>query len=163
MAIIILVLVLVAWIFGLVAYPEFRRWLAALGALAAVGIAAHFWLTRSESERAADRIAPTELVLDQLELDPTPRGATLTGRVRNASDFRLREMILDLRLYDCAAPEGPLDECPVIGEATAIARPDVPPGQIRALSAHFIFSDLPPVLGTLRWDWRITDIRATPE
>jgi hypothetical protein len=37
----------------------------------------------------------------------------------------------------------------------------VPPGQLRALSAHFIFSDLPPVTGTLRWDWRIAGIRAT--
>ena len=51
----------------------------------------------------------------------------------------------------------------MIGEASGIARPDVPPGQIRALTAHFVFRDLPPVAGTLRWDWRITAIRATAD
>ena len=66
-----------------------------------------------------------------------------------------------LRLRDCPAEDTVPDTCPVIGEATAIARPDVPPGQIRALSAHFVFSNLPPVAGTLRWDWRITGTRAT--
>ena len=51
----------------------------------------------------------------------------------------------------------------MIGEARAIARPDVPPGQIRAIAAHFIFSDLPPVEGAPRWDWAIVDTRATAE
>jgi hypothetical protein len=49
----------------------------------------------------------------------------------------------------------------VIGEADAIARPDVPPGQLRGFSAHFLFTDVPPLTGTLRWDWRITATRAT--
>jgi hypothetical protein len=49
----------------------------------------------------------------------------------------------------------------VIGEAQAIARPDVPPGQIRALSAHFTFRNLPPVTGTLAWDGTIAATRAT--
>ncbi len=81
--------------------------------------------------------------------------------LNGSARYQLRDLTLDLRLLDCPAPDTPLDTCPVIGEAQAIARPDVPPGQLRGLSAHFVFADLPPVQGTLRWDWRITDIRAT--
>lgn len=51
-------------------------------------------------------------------------------------------------------------DCPVIGESTAIARPDAPPGQIRGLSASFVFTNLPPLLGTLSWDWEVIDTRA---
>ncbi len=101
-------------------------------------------------------------MLSDLALSDNLRGATLTGRIQNNSErFRLRDLTLTLRLRDCPASDTPPADCPVIGESRAIARPDVPPGQIRALSAHFVFSDLPPVAGTLRWDWTIVDTRAT--
>lgn len=162
MPIAILVLALIAYAAALAAYPDFRRWGIAGGVVAAAGLA--FYLSRAEpeAERSAMRIPPEELALDQIEVAPSGRGATLTGRVHNRSDtYRLREVTLALRLRDCPEEDTPVESCPVIGESTAIARPDVPPGQIRALSAHFIFSGLPPVAGTLRWDWRITAVRAT--
>ena len=162
MPIAVLVLVLVAYGAALAAYPGFRRWGIAGGLVAAAGVG--FYLAREapEAARAGTRIPASELVLDQVEVEPTGRGATLTARVHNGSEaYRLRDLTLALRLRDCPAEDTAPDTCPVIGEATAIARPDVPPGQIRALSAHFVFSNLPPVAGTLRWDWRITGTRAT--
>jgi hypothetical protein len=84
--------------------------------------------------------------------------------VQNGSpEFRLRDMTLGLRLRDCPEPEADPPSCPVIGEAQAIARPDVPPGQLRAFSAHFSFANLPPVAGTLRWDLAIAGTRATAD
>jgi hypothetical protein len=162
MPIAILVILLVAYGAALVAWPEFRRWGIVGGLVAAAGIG--FYLSRQESEagRAASRIAPEELAIDQVEVTPTGRGATLAGRIENRSEaYRLRDVTLALRLRDCPQEATPVETCPVIGESTAIARPDVPPGQLRALSAHFLFSGLPPVTGTLRWDWRITAVRAT--
>ena len=162
MAIAVLVLALVAYAAVVLAYPGFRRW-GIVGGIA-VAAALGFYLVRQEPEavRAGTRIAPGELTLDQIEVAPTGRGATMTGRVRNGSErYRLRDLTLALRLRDCPSEEAAVESCPVIGEATAIARPDVPPGQIRALSAHFLFSSLPPVAGVLRWDWRITAVRAT--
>jgi hypothetical protein len=155
----VLVLALTAYAYAMLAYPEFRRAGAIGGALAAIGLAAYFWQNAPEATRAGDRVRPAELTLDQLDLQRTPRGATLTGRVRNGSGFRLRELTLAVRLYDCPDAEPP--DCPVIGEAEAIARPDVPPGQLRAFSAHFVFANLPRLAGTLRWDWRVTATRAT--
>jgi len=88
----------------------------------------------------------------------------VTGRVANGSErFRLRDMTLALRLHDCPDPEAEPASCPVIGEATSIARPDVPPGQLRGFSAHFGFADLPQVVGTLRWDLSVAATRSTAD
>jgi hypothetical protein len=162
MAIAILVLTLVAYGYALIAYPEFRKPGLIAGAVAAAGLAVYFSRQQPEAARSGSLIAPEELTVDGLTLEQTLRGASLTGRVTNGSvDYRLRDLTLTLRLRDCPAPDTPPADCPVIGESRAIARPDAPPGQIRALSAHFTFTELPPVLGTLRWDWRITETRAT--
>ena len=160
----VLVLALVVYGYALLSYPEFRRPGLIGGALVAAGLAVYFVRNPSESDLAATRIPAEDIVLDELTLERTPNGATLSGRVRNGSDrYRLRDLTLVLRLRDCPTADTPPAECPVIGEAQAIARPDVPPGQIRALSARFTFDNLPPVTGTLAWDWSIAATRATAD
>ena len=162
MPIVVLVLALAAYAYALVTEPGFRRWGLIGGAAVGLGLAVYLWRTSPETASAAMRIAPGEIVLDQLEMSRSPRGAILAGRVRNASpEWRLREMTVTLRLHDCPETAAPPSTCPVIGEASAIARPDVPPGQIRAFSATFIFANLPEPAGTLGWDWEITGSRAT--
>ena len=163
MTIAILVLTLVAYGYCLLAYPEFRVPGLIAGVVLAAGLAIYFTRQAPEAARATDRITAEELTLDNLALEPTVRGAALSGRIQNGSPgYRLRDLTIALKLRDCPTADTPPDDCPVIGESRAIARPDVPPGQIRALAANFMFTSLPPVQGTLRWDWRITDIRATP-
>lgn len=163
MPIAVLVLFLVGYGYALVALPQARLPLAVAGVVIGLGLGVYFWHEGpSEAEQAATRIAASELAFDQIDLARSGRGATLTGRVTNGSDrYRLREVALDLRLRDCPAPEMDPEACPTIGEASAITRPDVPPGQIRAFSAHFVFANVPPVAGTLRWDWTVTGLRAT--
>ncbi len=162
MPIVVLILALAAYAYALIIEPGIRRWGLVGGAAVGLGLAVYLWQTSPETTRAALRITPEQIVLDQLELARTPRGAVLAGRVRNASpEWRLREMTLTLRLRDCPEAATAPNTCPVIGEASAIARTDVPPGQIRAFSAHFIFASVPEPVGTLGWDWEITDIRAT--
>ena len=162
MPIVVPVLALTIYVFALVVEPRFRRWGLIGGAAAGLGLGLYFWQTSPETSRAAMEISPEELVLDQVTLERNPRGATLSGRVANTSPaFHLREMTLDVRLYDCPEPDADLAACAVIGEASAIGRPDAPPGQLRAFSAHFVFANLPEPLGALRWDCRITGTRAT--
>lgn len=162
MPIVVLVLALAAYAYALIVAPRFRRWGLLGGALVGVGLAIYFWQTSPESARAELRIVPGELTLDQLELERTSRGATLTGRVRNGSAaWRLRDMTLALRLLDCPAPGAAPEDCLVIGEGTAIARPDAPPGQIRGFSAHFVLANIPATAEELAWDWRIVETRAT--
>ena len=163
MPIVVLVLALVGYGYALLVLPQARPALAAAGLVVALAIGLYLWRqSPPEAERAAERIAPADLTFDQLDLARSGRGATLTGRVTNPSDrYRLREVSLDLRLRDCPRPDAAPETCPTIGEASAIARPDVPPGQIRGFSAHFVFANVPPVAGTLRWDWQATGVRAT--
>jgi hypothetical protein len=162
MPIVVLVLALLAYAYALIAAPGFRRWGLLLGAAVGLGLAVYFWQTSPETARTAQRIDASELVLDQLAYETTQRGATVTGRVANGSEeFRLREMKIALRLRDCPDADTPIVECPVIGQSTAIARPDVPPGQLRAFTAHFMFANVPEVAGILRWDWDIVETRAT--
>lgn len=163
MPIAVLILALVGYGYALLMLPQARPALLIAGVVIGVGLALYFWRGGpSEAERAAERITPAELAFDQLDLARSGRGATLTGRVTNGSEsYRLREISLDLRLRDCPTPETAPETCPTIGEASAIARPDVPPGQIRGFSAHFLFTNVPPVAGTLRWDWQVTGLRAT--
>ena len=170
MPIAVLILVLAAYVYVLVAVPDWRRGGLLIGALAAAGLGVYFWLSEPEGQRAAARIAPSELVLSELELTPTPRGRTLRGRVENTSpSFRLREMTVTLTLRDCPPDSGPDAEpdagpdthCPVIAQSSALVRVDVPPDQLRAFSAPFVFPAIPAVLGELRWEHAIAGTRAT--
>lgn len=162
MPIAVLVLSLVAFGYVLIRWPAARL----PGLLAAAVVAAILGLTLSrqppEGTLVTTRIPADQLTLDQIAFARTPRGASISGRVTNGSpSYRLRDMTLTLRLHDCPADDTPRDQCPVIGESRAIARPDVPPTQIRAFTAHFGFAGVPPVEGRLDWDLAITETRAT--
>lgn len=161
MPIAILVLSLVAFGYGMIRWPQAR--IPGLIAAALVAAILGFTAMRQtpEATRAATRILPDALTLDQIAFERTARGASVSGRVTNGSpNYRLREMTLLLRLHDCPG-DTPRDQCPVIGESRAIARPDVPPTQIRAFTAHFGFAGVPPVAGRLDWEMSILETRAT--
>jgi len=162
MPVAVLIVVLAAYVYALVAAPRFRIPGAIGGALILAGLTWYLIVSPSEPERAANLISVEDLTLDRLELEQTVRGATLRGRVENLTETaHLREMTITVRLFDCALADDELDDCATIGESSAIARVDVPPGQLRGFSAHYIFPDRPAVIGVLRWDYRITALRAT--
>jgi hypothetical protein len=158
MPIAVLVLALVGYVYAMLTIPGFRRPGLIAGALVALGLGFYFW----RQDAGPERITPDQLTLDQLDFERTLRGATLSGRVTNLSErLILRDMTLRLTLHDCPEPDDVPATCPIVGEASAIARPGVPPGQIRAFSAHFILSELPPLAGVLLWDLAIAETRAT--
>lgn len=162
MPIVILAAALAAYVYALLAAPSLRAPGLAIGAVALVGLGLYFGTASPLADRAAARIGADDLTLDQVAMEPIGRGATLTGRVFNRSpDWRLREMTLRLRLRDCPLAQEDVAACPVIGEATATARPDAPPGQIRAFETLFAFPNLPQATGALRWDWSVLSTRAT--
>lgn len=164
MPIVVIVLALVAYAYAMIAWPGFRRPGLALGGAIALALALYFWNNASETEEAATRITPADLVLDELAIERTIRGAALSGRVLNSSElYRVQDMTLALRLRDCAIDAAALDECPIVAEDSAIARPNVPPGQARSFTANFLFDDLPPPSESHRWNWSVLGVRATPE
>lgn len=161
MPIVVLVLALVTYAWAMIAYPAFRRAGVVVGIAVVAALAAYFALNEPEDAAAGRRIAPEELAIDEVMIERTIHGATMSGRVLNRSpEYRLRDMTLSLRLRDCGA--GLEAECPVIAEASAIARPEVPPGQLRAFTAIFLFDSLPPPGEAQHWEWIVTAIRANP-
>ncbi len=168
MPIAVLVLTLLAFAYGVFAYPQFRTPALAGGALVAAALAAYFFLASPEDSRSTSRIPLADITLDEVAVQQTVRGATVTGRVRNASTrYHLREMMLQVRLHDCptsepaSAPAAAPESCPVIGEGTSLTRPDVPAGETRAFSTHFSLAGVTPATGTLRWELAVTETRAT--
>ena len=162
MPVAVLIVALALYVYALVAAPRFRIPGAIAGALIVAGLGWYFFASSSWTERASQIVSVEDLALDRLELERTIRGATLRGRVENrAETAHLREMTITVRLFDCELEDTALDECATIGQSDAIARVDVPPGQLRGFSAHYIFPNLPALAGVLRWDYRITALRAT--
>ncbi len=162
MPVAVLIVVIALYVYALVAAPRYRVPGVIAGVLILAGLGWYFFASPSQTERAATLVTVEDLTLDQLDLERTIRGATLRGRVANgAGTAHLREMTITVRLFDCELEDTDLEDCATIGESAAIARVDVPPGQLRGFSAHYIFTNLPPLVGVLRWDHRITALRAT--
>src|SRR5690606_2634430 len=61
MPIVVLVLVLGAYVYALVSFPEFRWWGLAGGALAALGLGVYFWQATPETGRTGLRISADEI------------------------------------------------------------------------------------------------------
>ena len=95
-------LAIVAYAAALAATSRSRPPHSAGGLAAAAGVFG-FYLAREapEAVQAGTRIPASELVLDQVEVEPTGRAATLTARVHNGSEaYRLRDLTLALRPRD---------------------------------------------------------------
>lgn len=162
MPIAILILAFAAYVYAVAALPRFRLPGLALGGLAAAGLTWYLLAVPGEREAARERISRDDLRLDLLAMEETPQGATLSGRVENRSaTARLRELTLRVDLYDCPPAAEDVAGCPVIAESEALARVDVPPGQLRGFSAAFVFPNRPPLTGVLRWSYEVTGTRAT--
>jgi len=162
MPVAILILVLIAYAYVMLSTPKARVPGAVAGLVIAAGLGWYFYSTSSETVTASRRITVEDLRIDQLQLDQTVRGATLRGRVENLSQTgRLREMTIEVRLFDCPDATTDLAQCAIIADGSAIARVDVPPGQLRAFSGYYVFPDRPDVTGESRWESRVIAVRAT--
>ena len=163
MPIAVLVLALVAYGYALLAYPEFRRPGLIGGALIAPVLGALLLAAgaggdprRQPHRPRASSPRPARRRADGARRHPD------RPRPQRLRRFRLRDMTLALRPPRLPRPPTPAGDCPVIGEAQG-HRPArrARPARSARFSAHFLFAGVPPVAGTLRWDWRIAATRAT--
>ncbi len=157
-----LVLVILLYVYLLISKRELRKPLLAGGVVAMLLVLILTLLVPSESTNRTTRVSLDDLTIDELILTRTERGATISGRMQNgSSNGHIREVVIDMRLFDCAPGHQDLDDCLIIGDASAIARPSIPPGQTRGFTAQFLFSNLPVLSGELAWTLTPAEIRAT--
>ncbi len=161
MVVVEIFVVLSLYIYVLFRLPEMRI-AGTIIATTIIGGLLYYTITApSAPEEELNRITPEEVVLEGVTLDFGPRLATLAGRViNNSPTYALTGISFDVKLYDCAAEDTPLADCFIIGEDAKEAHFSAPPGQLRAFDASLIFANLPDVEGVLRWDYRITALRA---
>jgi len=139
------------------------RWrvpgLVMLGLLGA-GFAVYMMVTDPVPQVERGRITAEQVVLSDVVFDLGRRTSSLSGRVQNLSEtYQLAGLSFVVTLYDCPEPDSDLSDCPAIGQDDGRATLIVPPGQVRSFDAVFLFPGLPDRTGTLRHDYRITDIR----
>ena len=161
-------IVLIALIWFMIVSPKFRYFI--IGIVILGGIAIYGWIEhdKKESERRrqtdASAIAPSDLVLDKVQLKKDVASWTLTGNVTNNSKYHLGSLGFMVLIEDCpdwaVVDHVPKKECITIGQETARANVSVPPGQMRVFLADSIYFKGMPATKNPRWRYEITEIRA---
>lgn len=110
-----------------------------------------------------DKISKTLITADQLEFrefSSVDGLNTLSGEVKNNSDYELTSMILEITAFDCPTPEVTAD-CETVGQDTQYVFVDIPPKQVRNTGKIFVsFDDMPKIKGTFFWNYSVKEIRA---
>jgi len=153
--------ILSLYIYALFRLPEMRIAGTIIASVLIGGLVYYTFTAPSAPEEELNRIAVSEIALDEVDLVLGPRVATLSGRVVNSSEtYTLTGILFNVKLYDCAAEDTPLTECFIIGEDDNMASFSAPPGQLRAFDAILSFTDLPNVEGVQRWGYEVVSLRA---
>lgn len=80
----------------------------------------------------------------------------LTGKVKNKSkNYELRTIRFKVTFRDCL-----LEECEIVGEGTAHAYANVPPGQTRYFEEYIYFPNMGNPKGIRSWSYQVVDIEA---
>lgn len=80
---------------------------------------------------------------------------TLTGNATNNSSHTVTSIELLISIENCPAA----GSCVTIGQYNVYNTINIPPGQMRALSGHASFPNLPPLDGW-KWNYRVNAIAA---
>ena len=143
-------------------FSGFRKSAGALLIAALISAAVLYGLENVQDKRATDRIAASEILLQDVALRRTFDATyELTGRITNKSEkYRVDGISVQVRLSDCRSV-GDAD-CEYIGDQLAHVQVTVPPQQTRSLVATFYFGkEHRKPKGSLAWRHEITAIRAS--
>jgi hypothetical protein len=147
----------------LVRFPVLRVVTALLVFLASALV----WWTfdHQQSRRAlAHQLIPLEAIeLQGLQVTSGGDLHHLTGSARNASDYVLTELIIEVSAAVCENEEAPDEACEVVGSGLARAHSPwrIPPGESRDLDIDFRLRDMTPKDGALRWRYAVAETRAS--
>lgn len=161
MVIVEIFVILSLYIYALFRLPDMRIAGTIIAATLIGGLAYYTFTAPSAPEEELNRIAVSEIALEEVDLVLGPRVATLSGRVINNSDtYLLTGILFNVKLYDCAAEDTPLEACFIIGEDDNEARFSAPPNQLRGFNATLTFTNLPETEGVQRWGYEVISLRA---
>lgn len=102
-------------------------------------------------------ISEDELSLTDVTLSKEYSWWTLKGIIKNNSAYPLSTVTFVVTMRDCP-PQG---DCVIIGQQTALVSTLVPSGQVRSFSSYAIEFKNMPTASNPRWDYKITQVRAS--
>lgn len=165
MAWIIGAVVIVGFIWLMVANERFRRVGFGLIALIVIGIVV-LWLGERKNHREfLEQIARENAAIphSQVELRDLALGAgsypTLTGTVVNHSSYPIRQVTLVVSLRDCPTTTSEAG-CTIIGQDDVSAYVDVPSGQARAINTSVNLTSAAAPVGHWGWIYSLKTVSA---
>jgi hypothetical protein len=139
----------------------YRKTGAALVAAALAAGGALYYLNWREEDLAATRVPISELVLENVTLQPYVGSYRIAGRMSNKSaQYTVRQVDIVVTVRDCTG-EGAAKQCVTVGESNEILNLAIPPGEARDFAEAVRFHGSSPKLkGRLDWSYAISRIRA---
>jgi hypothetical protein len=117
-----------------------------------VAVVATYFVLDGNKQAARDRITPTELVLEDIDIAPKSSSYRITGRVINNSETAaVLSFSLEILARDCAPEQGKEqsssdEKCVTIGQVEEQVFVEIPPGQARDIDDQVYFHG-----GRLHW------------
>lgn len=151
-AIVVLVLLVVS--------AGFRKLALGLVVIAVVGGVIAYFYGQAEERQSLTRIPASQLVLENVRLNPDYSSYKLSGRIKNNSaQFTLTRIVFAITMQDCTG-DAPARNCVTIGETNESVYLTIPPGQARDFqdSVYFSGGALKPK-GRLDWNYSISQTR----
>lgn len=154
------------WLIGIIAaflilVLLFRFPLQTIALVAILGFGVWFWIDstnraqRERFERSRSLVETEEVELTDLGLQRSYSMWSLTGNAKNNSSNTVTALELLVVLRNCPTP----DDCVVVGEDTATAFVNIPPGQMRSVGTTFSFPNL-PTLNDWTWFYTLLAVQA---
>ena len=134
------------------------------GLLTALGllIVTLYFLNPDESEDGQFPIPRESVTLtDMRAVESYGEAWNYTGRVSNASDVSLTDLLIKIKLHDC--PKNTTEsspECVIIGEDVDFVGLNVPPRQARDIDDTISFRNAVPK-GDAKWEFELVGVRVS--
>lgn len=152
-AIVVLVLLVVS--------AGFRKLALGLVVIAVVGGVIAYLYGQAEEKQSLTRIPVSQLVFENVRLNPDYSSYKLSGRIKNNSaQFTLTKLVFAITMQDCTGDVSARN-CVTIGETNESVYLTVPPGQARDFqdSVYFSGGALKPK-GRLEWNYSVSQTMA---
>jgi hypothetical protein len=153
------VIIGIAMLIMMAAVPAFRKFGAVIVLVAVFGLFSIWFYQKYGEEQSRKRISPSELIFEDVSLNPSYIGYDLAGRIiNNSKKYTLKGIQVKLTLRDCAKDNE--SNCVVIAEHNEYIQLSIPPEQKRDFKDGFYLNPEPKVRGKLNWDYKIEYLNA---
>ena len=154
-----------AWIIGivililLVISSGFRKFAGMLVLVAGVGGFIYYQIEQNEEKNSLKRVKASELVFEDVKLQPSYGSYDIVGRITNTSgNYTVNKVKLKITFRDCKNKNQ--TDCIVISDETEEMYLRIPPKQARDFKKGIYLSSNTKAKGNLVWNYNVLAVTA---